>query len=128
MLGDVHALYEFRAEGEVEAAVLADRAQMQQVLINLVKNAHESGSDPSRIVVTIQRAPDASVIRVSDAGRGMSEEVLRQALVPFFSTKAGGSGVGLALSNEIVEAHGGRMRLAARNGGGTVVTLWVPER
>lgn len=128
ILDDAHALYEFRVEGDARTEVLVDRAQMQQVLINLVKNAHESGSDPAQIVVAIQRAPDASVIRVSDAGRGMSEDVLRQALVPFFSTKAGGSGVGLALSNEIVEAHGGRMRLGAREGGGTVVTLWVPER
>ena len=53
-------------------------------------------------------------------------EGARQALVPFYTTKPGGSGLGLALSNEIVEAHGGRMRLSAREGGGTVVTCWVP--
>jgi signal transduction histidine kinase len=56
----------------------------------------------------------------------MSDEVMRQALVPYYSTKPGGSGVGLALSNEIVEAHGGRMRLQSRDGGGTVVTCWLP--
>jgi signal transduction histidine kinase len=57
----------------------------------------------------------------------MPEEVMRQALVPFYTTKAGGSGLGLALCNEIVEAHGGRMRLAARDGGGTEVTCWIPS-
>ncbi|HUP62098.1 MAG TPA: ATP-binding protein [Thermoanaerobaculia bacterium] len=127
ILDDVRALYEFRIEGNPRTEAFVDRAQIQQVLINLVKNAHESGSDPAQIVVAIQRKPGSSIVRVSDAGRGMTEDVLRQALVPFFSTKPGGSGVGLALSNEIIEAHGGRMRLAARERGGTVVTLWVPD-
>ena len=122
ILPDVRALYEFRVEGDTRAEVSVDRAQIQQVLINLIKNAHESGSDPASIVVSLQR----HIIRVSDAGRGMSEDVLRQALVPFYSTKQGGTGVGLALSNEIIEAHGGRMRLEARPGGGTIVTVWLP--
>ena len=124
----VRALYMFRVEGMPSLECRMDRAQMQQVLINLVKNAHESGSDPNEVVVSIERTANDCVLRVLDRGRGMSEEVMRQALVPFYSTKPGGSGVGLALCNEIVEAHGGRMRLAARAGGGTVVTLWVPER
>jgi nitrogen fixation/metabolism regulation signal transduction histidine kinase len=126
ILADVRALYDFRTEGDGRAVVFVDRAQLQQVLINLVKNAHESGSDPASIVVSLQRAPDGVLVRVTDAGRGMNEDVLRQALVPFYSTKPGGTGVGLALSNEIIEAHGGRMRLQARAGGGTIVTCWLP--
>jgi nitrogen fixation/metabolism regulation signal transduction histidine kinase len=122
ILADVRALYDFRVEGDAGAEVLVDRAQIQQVLINVVKNAHESGSDPAAITVSLQR----NVVRIADAGRGMTEDVLRQALVPFYSTKPGGTGVGLALSNEIMEAHGGRMRLEARQGGGTVVTLFLP--
>src|SRR5436190_1673466 len=122
ILADVRTLYDFRVEGDARAEVFVDRAQMQQVLINLVKNAHESGSDPGAIKVSLQR----NIVRVSDAGRGMREDVLRQALVPFYSTKPGGTGVGLALSNEIIEAHGGRMRLEARLGGGTIVTCWLP--
>jgi signal transduction histidine kinase len=107
--------------------VLADRAQMQQVLINLVKNAHESGSAPSEIVVAVHRNHDGIVVRVSDRGTGMSEEVLRHALVPFYTTKPAGSGLGLALCNEIIEAHGGRLRLQATAGGGAVVTCWLPS-
>ena len=127
ILDDVRALYDFRIEGDTRAEAYVDRAQMQQVLINLVKNAHESGSDPDSIVVSVQRGIEGTIVRVTDAGRGMTEDVLRQALIPFYSTKPGGSGVGLALSNEIVEAHGGRMRLQARDEGGTVVTCWLPD-
>lgn len=123
ILPDVRALYDFQVEGDTRAEVLVDRAQIQQVLINLVKNAHESGSDPAAIKISLLH----NIVRVSDAGRGMSEDVLRQALVPFYSTKPGGTGVGLALSNEIIEAHGGRMRLEARVGGGTTVTCWLPS-
>ena len=78
-------------------------------------------------MVSVQRAGEDCVLRVLDRGRGMSEEVMRRALVPFYSTKPEGSGLGLALSNEIVEAHGGRMRLQAREGGGTSVTCWLPS-
>jgi two-component system, NtrC family, nitrogen regulation sensor histidine kinase NtrY len=121
----VRALYEFRVEGAPQIECSLDRSQMEQVLINLVKNAHESGSDQSEIVVSVQRAGDDCVMQVLDRGRGMSEDVMRQALLPFYTTKPGGSGVGLALCNEIVEGHGGRMRLQAREGGGTVVTCWL---
>lgn len=127
VLADVRALYDFRVEGDPREEAMIDRAQFQQVLINLVKNAHESGSDPDDVVVAIQRVPDGTVVRVCDSGRGMAEDVMRQALLPFYSTKPGGSGVGLALCNEIVEAHGGRMRLQRREEGGTVVTCWVPS-
>jgi two-component system nitrogen regulation sensor histidine kinase NtrY len=126
VLEPVHALYDFRIEGNAEQPASVDRTQMQQVLINLVKNAHESGSEPQDVVVSIQRTADDCVLRVLDRGRGMSDEVMRQALIPFYTTKPAGSGLGLPLCNEIVEAHGGRMRLAGRDGGGTVVTCWIP--
>ncbi|HEV8435371.1 MAG TPA: ATP-binding protein [Thermoanaerobaculia bacterium] len=119
-------LYPFRVEGAPAIECEIDPAQMQQVLINLIKNAHESGSAADDIVVAVERAGGDCVLRVLDRGRGMSEDVLRQALVPFYSTKPDGSGVGLALSNEIVEAHGGQMHLEAREGGGTAVTCWIP--
>ena len=120
----VRTLYAFEVEGNAQLEAPIDRTQMQQVLINLVKNAHESGSD--EVTVSIQRTGEDCVLRIMDRGRGMPDDVMRQALVPFYTTKPGGSGLGLALCNEIVEAHGGRMRLAAREGGGTVVTCWVP--
>ena len=126
VLNDVRALYEFRVEGNPREESMIDRAQLQQVLINLVKNAHESGSEPSEIVVSIQRAVEGVVVRVLDRGRGMPESVMRNALVPFYTTKPSGSGLGLPLCNEIIEAHHGRMHLQGREGGGTVVTCWLP--
>jgi two-component system, NtrC family, nitrogen regulation sensor histidine kinase NtrY len=122
----VRALYGFRLEGNTDMEAAVDRAQIEQVVINLVKNAHESGSDPDEVVVSVRQAGADAVLTVLDRGRGMSEDVIRQALVPFYTTKPGGSGLGLALSNEIVEAHGGQMRIAAREGGGTEVTCWLP--
>lgn len=126
VLDAVRPLYAFRVEGAIESECRMDRTQMQQVLINLVKNAHEAGSDPDEIVVSVERGGTECVLRVVDRGAGMSEETMRQALVPFFSTKPSGSGVGLALCNEIIEAHGGRLRLQAREGGGTKVSCWLP--
>ena len=126
ILDDVRALYDFRTEGKPQEVSMIDRAQMQQVLINLLKNAHESGSDPSEIVVSVHRAPEGTVVRVLDRGRGMPEPVLRNAFVPFYTTKPAGSGLGLPLCNEILEAHHGRLHVQAREGGGTAVTCWLP--
>ena len=61
-----------------------------------------------------------------DRGSGMSDEVIRQALVPFYTTKATGTGLGLPLSREILEAHAGTLTIARREGGGTIVTCWLP--
>ncbi|HUR82232.1 MAG TPA: ATP-binding protein [Thermoanaerobaculia bacterium] len=126
ILDDVHALYGFRIEGNPDETSMIDRGQMQQVLINLVKNAHESGSDAAHIVVAIHRAPDGTVVRVLDRGSGMPDPVLRNAFVPFYTTKPSGSGLGLPLCHEILEAHHGRLHVQAREGGGTAVTCWVP--
>jgi nitrogen fixation/metabolism regulation signal transduction histidine kinase len=121
----VRALYPFEIKGDPTLQANIDRAQMQQVVINLVKNAHESGSAPEDVTVTIQRAGPDHILRVLDRGPGMPDEVLRQALIPFYTTKPNGTGLGLALCNEIIEAHGGRMRVAGREGGGVAVTCWV---
>jgi len=66
-------------------------------------------------------------IEVRDGGPGFSGTALENALVPFYSTKVSGTGLGLTLCREIVEAHGGRLRIANRAGGGAVVTLWLPD-
>lgn len=104
-----------------------DPAQMQQALINLLKNAQESGSPPQEIRLAIEETADGgSRFRVLDRGTGMSDEILKKALLPFYTSKATGTGLGLPLCREIVEAHGGRLRIERREGGGTEVVCWVP--
>ncbi len=104
-----------------------DAAQIEQVLINLIKNAHESGSDDDEVTLSILEAGNELRIEVADRGPGMSETVLAQALLPFYSTKRSGTGLGLALAREITEAHGGRVLLANREGGGLRVSLRLPQ-
>jgi nitrogen fixation/metabolism regulation signal transduction histidine kinase len=106
-----------------------DPAQMQQALLNVVKNAEEAGGAPASVELGIEATTDGGTrISVSDRGKGMTDEVLKNALVPFFSTKDKGTGLGLALCREIVEAHHGKLRIARREGGGIVVSCWLPGR
>jgi signal transduction histidine kinase len=127
-LEGVQRLYAFSLEGTPPARPAAfDPTQMQQVLINLLKNAHEAGSPVGEVrVVVLDTADGGWVIRVMDRGRGMDAEVMKRALLPFYSSKPSGTGLGLPLCNEILEAHGGRLRVESRAGGGTIVTCWLP--
>jgi len=104
-----------------------DRAQVEQVLINLLKNAHEAGGDAAGVEMSVTLRGHDVRIEVRDRGSGMSETVLANALLPFYSTKRSGSGLGLALAREIAEAHGGRVQLANRADGGLSVTLVLPQ-
>lgn len=110
-----------------EAAGHFDAAQLEQVLINLLKNAHEAGGPADEVRLTITGNATAGFeIKVWDRGTGMTDDVMRQALVPFYTTKPTGTGLGLPLSREILEAHAGTLSIARREDGGTVVTCWLP--
>jgi signal transduction histidine kinase len=103
-----------------------DRGQIAQALINLANNAVEAGSAVEAVEIEAMVTAGEFRIEVRDRGSGMSEAVLASALLPFYSTKRSGTGLGLALTREIVEAHGGRIALATRDGGGLIVTLSLP--
>lgn len=110
-----------------EASAFVDRAQIEQVLINLCKNAVEAGSDTADVEIAVLDAGQQFLLQVRDRGTGMTDTVLEQALLPFYSTKRSGTGLGLALAREIAEAHGGRIRLSNRPEGGLIVSIWLPK-
>lgn len=117
----------FRIEGEVPPVALAvDPGQMQQALVNLLKNAREAGSPAEEIAIAAHLDGGVCVIEVRDRGCGMDAEALERALRPFHSTKPDGTGLGLAICREIVEAHGGSLRLVPRPEGGLAVSCRLP--
>ena len=117
-LCDVETATRFEAE-----TLFCDAAQIEQVLINLIKNAKESGSSVSEILLRVYQTAQHITFEVTDQGKGMTEQQLLQALLPFYTTKSQGTGVGLALCNEIVIAHGGKLKLENQKEGGLRVAF-----
>ena len=112
--------------------VMADPIQIQQVIVNLAKNAIDAmnGSETPRRLVVIRTAPadeNEIEIAVEDTGPGMKQVQLERAFEPFYTTTAEGLGLGLPTSQDIVEAHGGRMWAASDAGSGAVFRFTLPH-
>jgi two-component system, LuxR family, sensor kinase FixL len=106
--------------------VLADKVQVQQVLLNLMRNAIEAMREVARRELTIstaERPNDMVEISVSDTGPGIAPEIAAQLFRPFVTTKSQGMGVGLSISRTIVESHGGKLWAEPNPGGGTIFLL-----
>jgi two-component system sensor kinase FixL len=119
----VRVTFAFHATSDL---VLADRVQVQQVLLNLIRNAIEAMESASRreLIISTERADDDMLaICVADTGHGISPEMAAQLFQPFVTTKRHGMGVGLSISRTIIEGHGGRIWAEPNPGGGTVFRL-----
>ena len=109
--------------------VVIDRIQLQQVMINLMRNAFEAleNADVRQIVIRTQRpAPDFVQVSVADSGPGIPPEIMPNLFIPFSTTKSKGLGMGLTICKAIVEAHNGRIWVAARREGGAEFAFRLP--
>lgn len=111
-------------------AALVDKVQIQQVLLNLLRNAFEAMEGCDRKAATVRASlvePGPFVeFAVEDSGPGLAPEVAARLFEPFLTTKAGGMGVGLSICRQIVESHGGAIRAERSPGGGTTFAFTVP--
>jgi two-component system sensor kinase FixL len=110
--------------------VLADKVQIQQVALNLIRNGIEAMEDSPRKELFVGARPvadDMIEVFVSDTGHGISPQAAEQLFQPFMTTKAQGMGIGLSISRTIIEAHGGRIWAEANPGGGTVFRFTLPR-
>ena len=121
---------DYHSDGVYDEPITADPERLKQVFCNVLDNAAKHGGAGKRIDASMTREDGLQVIRVRDYGPGIPEAELPYVKQKFYkgSSKARGSGIGLAVCDEIVRLHGGTFEIANAQGGGTVVTIRLPEK
>lgn len=122
----IKSVFDFSDEAGL---VMADRVQIQQVLINLMRNAMEAMRDSERKQLTVRTRPTADArmqVEVEDTGPGISDEIAPQLFQPFVTSKPHGMGIGLSISRRIIESHGGELTVSRNAAGGATFTFSLP--
>jgi signal transduction histidine kinase len=114
--------------GSRELTLNADDKKLRQALLNLVLNAMQASSRGTTVTLEVAKscADGAAVIRVMDRGAGMGPEIIERIRKPYYTTKEGGSGLGIAVARGIIEQHGGSLRFESTSGRGTTATVLLP--
>ncbi len=122
----VRSVFDFASDtGEA----FVDRIQIQQVLINLMRNAMEAMRESARRELVVRTRLDGQghvVIEVADTGPGISEDIAARLFQPFVTSKANGMGIGLSISSRIIEAHGGTLSASRNAEGGATFRIELP--
>jgi signal transduction histidine kinase len=112
------------ADGGVRPVV--DGPRLKQVILNLVQNAVQASPPGSEVLVRTECNDHEALVKVSDQGRGIPRDQRDKVFSPFFTTKTGGTGLGLPVSHKIVSAHGGSLELAETRGSGSTFVVHIP--
>ena len=111
---------------EEDLTVLANARELRQVLINLILNSIEALADQGTITLKLKRINDTVEFRVADSGHGMNELQIKRCMEPFYTTKAGGTGLGLSVCRGIVDHYGSELRVESPADGGTSIAFQLP--
>jgi signal transduction histidine kinase len=111
-----------------EAELQADPELLQQAIVNLLVNAVQASPEGAAVCVQVDGAADHVVLSIADQGDGIPPEAALRAFDPFFTTRPGSTGLGLTIAHRVVAAHGGRLDLVPREGGGTCAVMALPRR
>lgn len=104
----------------------ADPGRLEQVFVNLLLNAIDASPPGATVTLAVEETPRGAEVVIRDQGTGMAPEVLRRVGEAFFSTKAGGTGLGVFISREILADYGGQLRYESQPGGGTAARVSLP--
>jgi signal transduction histidine kinase len=117
-----------RAYPQGEHKVDADPNQLRQVFLNLILNAVQAMQSGGEVTLEVKQEGSHVRVMVRDTGPGIPPDKLKHVCEPFYSTKPGGTGLGLPIAQRIVSEHGGRLEIACATGAGTTATVILPER
>lgn len=117
--------FELKTE-DMPINISGDELHLKQVFVNILKNAIEATDQGGSVTLRLKRAKNEALIEIRDTGTGITPETLQKLGTPFFTTKLDGTGLGLSVSQRMIEEHGGKMEIDSKVGKGTTVKIYLP--